>query len=273
MRLTCPNCGARYEVADSMIPADGRDVQCSNCATTWFQPGLRIDAGQVAATEAEVAPEEVTPPQPSPTVTEEQIDPPEDASRVHAPDVPPPTAAPLRQEIDPAIRDILREEAAREVRLRQAEAPILDDQPEMALASEPVTQATRSDRPELDRAVDAFDLQKTTVGRVVAARELFPDIEQINATLRDSADRSAQEGDASDIDTLHTIPRRRRGVRIGFFLVLALAGAAVALYAYADPVIAQVPALADMITAYVAMVNDGRFWLDDLAKRLADTAQ
>lgn len=37
MRLTCPNCGAQYEVDASMIPAEGRDVQCSNCAQTWFQ--------------------------------------------------------------------------------------------------------------------------------------------------------------------------------------------------------------------------------------------
>ena len=44
MRLTCPNCGARYEVDDSMIPAEGRDVQCSNCTTTWFQPGVAAPA-------------------------------------------------------------------------------------------------------------------------------------------------------------------------------------------------------------------------------------
>ena len=41
MRLTCPNCGARYEVDDALIPPEGRDVQCSDCATTWFQAGPR----------------------------------------------------------------------------------------------------------------------------------------------------------------------------------------------------------------------------------------
>lgn len=40
MRLICPNCGAQYEVGDDVIPAAGRDVQCSNCGHTWFeQPG------------------------------------------------------------------------------------------------------------------------------------------------------------------------------------------------------------------------------------------
>ncbi len=40
MRLICPNCGAQYEVPADAIPADGRDVQCSNCAHTWLElPG------------------------------------------------------------------------------------------------------------------------------------------------------------------------------------------------------------------------------------------
>jgi len=37
MRLVCPNCEAQYDLDDALIPAEGRDVQCSNCATTWFQ--------------------------------------------------------------------------------------------------------------------------------------------------------------------------------------------------------------------------------------------
>ncbi|MCB1313137.1 MAG: zinc-ribbon domain-containing protein, partial [Sedimentitalea sp.] len=37
MRLTCPNCEARYEIPDEVIPLDGRDVECSNCGRIWFQ--------------------------------------------------------------------------------------------------------------------------------------------------------------------------------------------------------------------------------------------
>ena len=37
MRLICPNCDAQYEVDAALIPAGGRDVQCSNCGNTWFQ--------------------------------------------------------------------------------------------------------------------------------------------------------------------------------------------------------------------------------------------
>ncbi|MGB5871974.1 MAG: zinc-ribbon domain-containing protein, partial [Albidovulum sp.] len=41
MRLICPNCDAQYEVEDAVIPDEGRDVQCSNCGTTWFQDSAK----------------------------------------------------------------------------------------------------------------------------------------------------------------------------------------------------------------------------------------
>lgn len=49
MRLTCPNCGAQYEVPEEAIPEDGRDVQCSNCGDTWFQPSAKAMAQQTNA--------------------------------------------------------------------------------------------------------------------------------------------------------------------------------------------------------------------------------
>ncbi len=39
MRLTCPNCGAEYEVPEGMIPPGGKHVQCTNCHTRWFMRG------------------------------------------------------------------------------------------------------------------------------------------------------------------------------------------------------------------------------------------
>lgn len=36
MRLICPDCNAQYEVPDDVIPANGRDVQCSSCNRTWY---------------------------------------------------------------------------------------------------------------------------------------------------------------------------------------------------------------------------------------------
>ena len=37
MRLVCPKCASQYEVDASLFPAEGREVQCSNCEETWTQ--------------------------------------------------------------------------------------------------------------------------------------------------------------------------------------------------------------------------------------------
>lgn len=42
IRLICPGCGAEYRVADTAIPAAGRDVECSSCGKTWFQTGTEV---------------------------------------------------------------------------------------------------------------------------------------------------------------------------------------------------------------------------------------
>ncbi|MCK5500021.1 MAG: zinc-ribbon domain-containing protein, partial [Tritonibacter mobilis] len=56
MRLICPNCGAQYEVPEDVIPENGRDVQCSNCGDTWFQPSAQMLADQDEAKTAPAAP-------------------------------------------------------------------------------------------------------------------------------------------------------------------------------------------------------------------------
>ena len=38
MRLLCPKCDAEYEIPNDVIPAEGRNVQCSGCQETWFVP-------------------------------------------------------------------------------------------------------------------------------------------------------------------------------------------------------------------------------------------
>ncbi len=68
MRLTCPNCGAQYEVPEDVIPAEGRDVQCSNCGKTWFQESsaalAQRQADSPAASQAaSPVPSQASPPQ------------------------------------------------------------------------------------------------------------------------------------------------------------------------------------------------------------------
>ena len=40
MLIKCPKCNAQYEVPNDIIPAAGRDVQCSSCSKTWFVTSL-----------------------------------------------------------------------------------------------------------------------------------------------------------------------------------------------------------------------------------------
>ncbi len=76
MRLTCPNCGAQYEVPDDIIPVGGRDVQCSNCGNTWFQYHADDEGAAEAArleTDDATAPEQA----PSEEVPFQEVEPPE----------------------------------------------------------------------------------------------------------------------------------------------------------------------------------------------------
>jgi hypothetical protein len=178
---------------------------------------------------------------------------------------------PSRRALDPQLRKILRQEAEREVRLRRAEAEPVETQGEMPLGPHPAdlrrSRTWAEPDTEPDTAPGPFDAEELGPDES-DARELFPDIEQINSTLRDTGDRSGAEADASDIDTLDTLPRRRRGVQIGFFGVLLIAAGAAALYANADLIATEVPALTPALDRYVAVVNTARFWLDDLAHGL-----
>lgn len=138
MRLTCPNCDARYEVPEDAIPDEGREVQCSSCGHSWFQSrdeaqaesrpesrpespddALRGDDGDLAATAEDGDPAS------TPSGADEAAVP-FDADGEYAPAGPPegvsdeessPAAA-----IDESVRAILREEAEHEASLRRAEA-------------------------------------------------------------------------------------------------------------------------------------------------------
>ncbi|MDK8874518.1 zinc-ribbon domain-containing protein [Paracoccus sp. SSJ] len=107
MRLTCPRCAAQYEIAESAIPASGREVECSACGHVWRQPRPGKSA---------------LPPEAGPR------DP-------HAPEARPVLNRPL----DESVLAILREEAARELRARQTEMrpPTADHNPAKPVAEVP----------------------------------------------------------------------------------------------------------------------------------------
>ena len=36
MIITCPNCNKQFKINNSLIPDDGRDLQCGSCEHVWF---------------------------------------------------------------------------------------------------------------------------------------------------------------------------------------------------------------------------------------------
>lgn len=251
MRLTCPNCGARYEVDDALIPSEGRDVQCSTCSTTWFQPARVV----AAAPETSDAPQEA-----------------EAAEEVVPQRVP-------RREVDPAVRDLLRQEADREERLRREEAAaVVETQEEMPL--DPVQSTTQSLRRELsENAEDIYGDEDDDglanagfEGSARPRRELFPDIEEINSTLSSTNARAGEDISAADFQAEEMFPSRRRGGRLGFGLVVLIAAAAVVTYIFAADLSELVPALAPSLSVFVEQVDNLRIWLDDTVQTLVASA-
>lgn len=171
MRITCPNCGAQYEVADDVIPSAGRDVQCSACGHTWLQrpagatsvvqdgagPGASVPPTAAASPPAEPTPAEPEPspeqepepeieaePEPGPgpesePESEPQPEPePEREANLVPTDVGPDEIseqqAPPRPGLSPEIAAILRAEAEREKAVRAAErAGTIETQPDLGL--------------------------------------------------------------------------------------------------------------------------------------------
>lgn len=67
MILTCPECGARYRLADDAIPPAGRSVQCASCKHSWFEAAPQRAAVAQPAPPPAPAPSPVPIPYPSPS--------------------------------------------------------------------------------------------------------------------------------------------------------------------------------------------------------------
>ncbi len=277
MRLTCPNCEAQYQVPDEVIPPEGRDVQCSNCGHTWFQASLEepdalpetedaMTATQ--ATDADLAP----PPEPEPDPFDEQelADTPEqdgtdpDTPDHEEPDQTPPE--PVRQELDSAISDILRQEAEREAELRAVESTGLESQPELGLdvhqpdGTAETAERARQARDRMAHLRHEEPEEQPEETKSAMRRELLPDIEEINSTLR-ASDMPAG-GEESELPSGPATPVRRSGFLRGFSVALLIGAVLMLCYANAPRIARSLPQADPALSAYVATVDQARYWLD-----------
>lgn len=274
MRLICPNCSAQYEVPADVIPAEGRDVQCSNCQETWFQthPGTEPHTDVVqtlkehfAQTEPEAAPipphsDAISEPDPIDDEFERALVQELDTIAEDDPEIAPSpsiTHERSKREIDPSVADILREEAQREREQRAAET--FEHQDEFALdADEPASDPQPQKSGYIDPKLDALDemYEDTVSDAPKSHRDLLPDIEEINSTLRrdqKSANREEPETQA----------QKNASGRRGFHAAIILLILAVVVYAYADLITSNVPQIAPYLDAYVAQINQWRAALSD----------
>jgi len=292
MRLTCPNCSAQYEVPDEVIPLDGRDVQCSNCGHTWYQEhpdrlfeeeeeigetaasdiGLRAaltdDDWEEYEYEAEPGPEPEPEPAPEPEWEAEAEPEPElvaageDAFYTEeAPELPP-----ARPALDHAVSDILREEAEREAQLRAAEAGGLESQPELGLESHGQHDAERRAQQARDRMARFHEDEEEArpeahpAAHPASRRDLLPDIEEINSTLRATGGPARPAAGHAVLDD--DAAPQRRGMMRGFAVALLIGAALLLIYGNAPRIARSLPQADPMLSAYVAMVDQARYWLD-----------
>lgn len=259
MRLTCPNCGAQYEVPDEVIPLEGRDVQCSNCGNTWYQPHPE-NPDTIFAQHAEPAEGGLEPDlaEIRAAVTDEPV-----AAQTRAPAPEPQDVPPARQEMDRSVSEILQEEARREAQLRAAEAGGLESQPELGLDSARDDDARSAQQAQSrmtqirGETPEKPDLSAETGSR----RGLLPDIEEINSTLRSSSESLAVARGGVPA-ALANGTGRRTGFSRGFVLALLLGVILVLIYVNAPRIAQSVPGADPMLSAYVALVDQGRIWLD-----------
>lgn len=283
MRLICPNCDAEYQVDDAAIPDAGRDVQCSNCGHAWFQ--LHADAETARDAEDELfgdAPAEIG----LADVSVAAPDAAQMASAVHElpggssdpeadqdEDAPPPRPVAARQTLAESVLSVLREEAERETAVRRDEEPaprpvdmpMVETQTEFGLDDAALSSGASAAARHLAKLKGAEPEMAPEVAQKTAARrDLLPDIEEINSTLRAANDRAQSE--AEYVDALPNIKPRRRGFRSGFVLMMILAVVLAMTYIMAPRIVAQMPEAAPTLRAYVAAVDAGRLWLDGLMK-------
>jgi len=271
MRLICPNCDSEYEVDDSMIPAEGRDVQCSNCMNTWFQIGPS-QAEPETEEDLDLPPLDAERSNPSPSYLEDD----DDDDVVEG--VPPAAIAALAEKrrsakIDPEALQVIQDEVTREQNARQADATALETQIDLGL-DESESSGAASARARLtaqaDEIVEEAQYDDETEMRGATKRELLPDIEEINSTLAEAPDPDEFDDDFAPVASRSLKARSRSGFRLGFGLMLMVSAALVGIYVYAPAFSQSVPAVSGFLDGYVSAVNAMRVWLDRSAQDLVD---
>ena len=210
-------------------------------------------------------------------------------------------ADPSRRPLDEAVMSVLREEAERELSARRS-SPDVDPAP---VAPDPLPRSRpaareMTRRPVTDLAGDMISDAQPAIGGMAAGaaasdvgsgggataglaprdqsrssrRDLLPDIEWINSTLQSAPSGSTSAYTPNTPAELDIVIRpKRTGFRGGFTTVLIFGAVLAGIYIMAPTIAEKVPALDPPLKTYVALVDAGRLWVNDLMQRSLDGLQ
>lgn len=231
MRLVCPKCEAEYEVADDMIPPEGRDVQCSNCSKLWYQAPAHYFEEEAR----------------------EESEPSEGGGLRNLTAATQAQQTPKAPSIDPEALDVIHEEVELE-QTRRAVSELIETQSDLEL-----------DTPARDPSSDA-DVLAPAPRRETSNRRLehLPDIEELTSTLESTPPPSDEPASAPKAKA-QPLQKRRRGFRVGFALMLVVTTCLLSIYVAAGAFSERFPDYAPMIAAYVEKADIARVWLEGAA--------
>ena len=183
-----------------------------------------------------------------------------------------------RRPADENALGILREEAERELSQRRA-PPSEPMETQADLGIEEISKrrtpsrALRARMAHRGESSLTRDIADTTAAATVASRaevvsegdyqaarrDLLPDIDEINSTLKSTKNRSG--GGAQDLVA------QRRGFRSGFLLMAIAAIALIFVYAQAPAIARALPGSEGTLISYVEVANAARDWIDNMIGR------
>ena len=298
MRLICPNCSAQYEIDATLVPDEGRDVQCSNCGHTWFElPPPPADFAE---------PEDDSPPEVAEELTseaeetleadEDTEDEADDTGPSHAalaiaaasedseeeddffdtPAAAPPTAPQQRRPADAAALDILKEEAERELSQRRAPpSEPMETQTDMGLDEirnrRTPSRALRARMAHLKESEPAETPERTrSEPRHPASQaEVIsePDQQGPRRDLLpdiDEINSTLKSTNARKKPSAEETAQHQKGFRRGFLSMTLLAIVLILAYAQAPAIARAVPGSEGALIPYVDGANVVRDWIDGI---------
>ncbi|MDD9922838.1 MAG: zinc-ribbon domain-containing protein [Boseongicola sp.] len=198
--------------------------------------------------------------EPEPEDIPETDEPQEDEPEEEFDETPVVAARPVRRPVDVAAMDLLKEEAQREIDQRRKDNPsTIETQSEFNLEDHrdrnTPSRALRARMARMKSEDDAPIEETKQEDYRAPRRDLLPDIEEINSSLKPGSSPEAAP-------TPEAEARNRRGFRVGFLSVVVIAAIMVLAYAYAPNIAAAVPAAEGPLLAYIDIANSARDVLD-----------